>query len=79
MMLDGIKAVQGCGNPAVILDALIEISTHLGRIDAGRARYLLGLALKLAQDHPKTEMLERIKQLLARLPATPPAVAVVTQ
>ncbi|MDB6093960.1 MAG: hypothetical protein JWM32_1522 [Verrucomicrobia bacterium] len=48
LLLAGVKAVEACQNPPVILEALLAIAPALGALDAGRARYLLEVAVKLA-------------------------------
>ncbi|HEY9250869.1 MAG TPA: glycosyltransferase, partial [Rariglobus sp.] len=35
LMIDAIKAVQGCDNPQVIMEALLEVAPHLAKLDAG--------------------------------------------
>jgi glycosyltransferase involved in cell wall biosynthesis len=68
-MLDGIKAVQTCGVPRIVLEALLEIGEHLAPLDPGRARYLLGLAAKLAESHSRTKDIARARRLIRELDA----------
>jgi glycosyltransferase involved in cell wall biosynthesis len=67
LMLEGIKAVESCGNPSILLEAITEISANLGRLDPGRARYLLGLAVKLAESMQRIPERDRANRLLAEL------------
>jgi GT2 family glycosyltransferase/glycosyltransferase involved in cell wall biosynthesis len=69
LMLDAVKAVQDCKHVPVILEALLEVSMHLGKLDAGRARYLLTLAADTATKMGRAAELERARRLLAELPA----------
>jgi hypothetical protein len=64
-----VKAVQDCKHVPVILEALLEVSMHLGKLDAGRARYLLTLAADTATKMGRAAELERARRLLAELPA----------
>lgn len=68
LMLEGLQAAQTSNNPTVILNALIEIPAQLGRLDAGRARYLLELALPLADQLQRRDARVRATELLASLP-----------
>ena len=76
-MLAGVKAIEGCKVPAVILEALLEICAQLGRLDSGRARYLLGIATNLAdslrrpEDKKRAEMLLHSLHLVAARPSAP--------
>jgi hypothetical protein len=54
----------------VIFEALVNVSTHLGRLDAVRARTLLEIALKLAQRLQRPEAVERVNQVISKLPAS---------
>jgi GT2 family glycosyltransferase/glycosyltransferase involved in cell wall biosynthesis/thioredoxin-like negative regulator of GroEL len=49
-MVEAIKSLETSHNSKVILEALLAIGQHLKPLDAGRGRYLLELALKLAED-----------------------------
>jgi GT2 family glycosyltransferase/glycosyltransferase involved in cell wall biosynthesis/Tfp pilus assembly protein PilF len=49
-MIEAIKSLETSNNAKVILEALLAIGPHLKPLDAGRGRYLLELALKLAQE-----------------------------
>jgi len=77
-MLAGVKAIEGCKVPAVILEALLEICAQLGRLDSGRARFLLGIATNLAdslrrpEDKKRAEMLLGALHLVAARPSAPP-------
>jgi glycosyltransferase involved in cell wall biosynthesis/GT2 family glycosyltransferase len=73
LMVDGVKAVQSCGVPRVVLEALLEIGAKLGPLDPGRARYLLGLAAKLAESHHRTREVERARRLIIELTPAPTA------
>ncbi len=67
MMLQGIKDVETCKNPRVLLDALLEIAPHLARLDAGRARFLLELAASSALQMQSSADHERACALIAEL------------
>jgi glycosyltransferase involved in cell wall biosynthesis len=67
LMLEGIKAVETCGHPQILLEAITEIGAGLGPLDPGRARYLLGLALKLAESTQNIPGRDRAQRLLAAL------------
>lgn len=73
LMLEAIKAVESTKHPKVILDAILGVSPHLGRIDPGRARFLLGLAVKSAESFGRTAERDRARQLLAELTPAPVA------
>ncbi len=49
-MIEAIKSLETSHNSKVILEALLAIGQHLKPLDAGRGRYLLELALKLAEE-----------------------------
>jgi glycosyltransferase involved in cell wall biosynthesis len=68
-MLDGVKAVQSCGVPRIVLEALLGVAESLGPLEPGRARFLLDCAIKLAQSHRRAAELAQARRLLAALPA----------
>jgi len=70
LMLEGIKAVEASPDPVVTIEALIGICTHLRALDAGRARYLLELAVKLAERLGQGALRDRARTLLVELPAS---------
>jgi hypothetical protein len=68
LYLAGVKAVEACQNPPVILEALLSIAPPLAALDPGRARYLLEIAEKLAGQLGHAEGRARAQQHLAKLP-----------
>jgi hypothetical protein len=66
-MLDGVKAVQACGVPRIVLEALLGIAEPLGPLEPNRARFLLDCAVKLAQSHRRTQELAQAKRLITEL------------
>jgi hypothetical protein len=70
-LMEVIKMVQGCDLPAVTLEALIETSSHLGKVDRPRAAYLLEMAAKLAQALDRSEDQDRAEDLAASFSARP--------
>jgi len=69
MMLQGIKEVETCKHPRVLLDALLGIAPHLARLDPGRARFLLELAASSALQIQSAADHERARALIAELPS----------
>jgi len=67
LMLDAVKAVQDCKHVPVILEALLTVSAHLGKIDVGRARYLLNLASDTAKKMGLPAEVVRAQKLLGEL------------
>lgn len=72
LLLEGVKAVEGSRNPRITLEAIVEICAKLLVLDAGRARYLLNIAVKLGENLRAGTLLDRAKQLLATLDASRP-------
>lgn len=68
LYLAGVKAVESCQNGPVILEALLTIGGALAGLDAGRARYLLEIAEKLAGQLGHAEARGLAQQHLSRLP-----------
>lgn len=75
LMLEGIKSVESCKDPRVILEALIEIATHLAPLDRSRARHLLGLALQVTERLGNRPAGDRVRRLLARVSEEEPVAA----
>ena len=71
LMVDAIKAVEGSKNSRVILEAILGVSPHLAKLDPGRARFLLGLAAKSAENMGRLTDRDLARKLLAELPAAP--------
>lgn len=67
LMLAGIKAVETCKQPQIILEAILEICRHLGRIDPGRAKFLLGMGVNLAETMRRSEDKARAEKMIAAL------------
>ncbi|MEO6875485.1 MAG: hypothetical protein ABI222_11765 [Opitutaceae bacterium] len=67
-LLAGVKAIESCQNPPVMLDALLAIGARLSDLDEGRARYLLGIADQLAGQLGNAEARRQAQQHLAKLP-----------
>ena len=63
-----MKAVETCQNGPVILEALLMIAPALAALDAGRARYLLEIAEKLAGQLGHAEGRRLAQAHLAKLP-----------
>ena len=68
LYLAGVKAVETCQNGPVILEALLMIAPALAALDAGRARYLLEIAEKLAGQLGHAEGRRLAQAHLAKLP-----------
>lgn len=73
LMLEAVHSVQSCAMPDVIIEALIETAGQLAPLDAGRARYLLGLGRQLAADLGLAPAVARADEVAASFP--PPAVS----
>jgi hypothetical protein len=75
LLLEAVKSVEGCENPRVTLEALLDICLPLGRVDRPRACYLADTVAKLADamKRPADRMraLEILKSLQNRTPSTP--------
>jgi len=67
LMLEAIKAVEACPEPAVTVEAIVAICAQLGTLDPGRTRFLLDLAGKLAEKTGQSVLRDRASQLLAAL------------
>ncbi len=67
LMLAGIKAIENCRQPRVLLEALLGTCELLGPLDAGRTRYLLNLAIGLADNLRRPKEREHAQALLAAL------------
>lgn len=67
LMIDGIKAVESSSDPAITLDALVEIGCHLASLDGGRSAYLLNIAVKLAERLGNRDQRARAEGALASL------------
>lgn len=67
LMLEGVKAVEGCRNLKVIIEAIAGIAPHLSRYDQGRARFLLERALPLAVKLGVPALRESVQASLAQL------------
>jgi len=66
-LLAGVKAVESCQNPPVILEALLAITPELARLDVGRARYLLDVAVQLATGLRNAPARAQAERLLAEI------------
>ncbi len=64
MMVEAIKSLEASQNSKVILEALLAVGQHLRPLDAGRGRYLLELALKLAEELKLAPAKEKARALL---------------
>lgn len=69
LMLEAVHSVQSCAMPDVIIEALIETAGQLAPLDAGRARYLLGLGRQLAADLGVAPAVARADEVAASFPA----------
>lgn len=67
MMLSAIKAVETCKQPLIILEALIGTSEHLARLDPGRTRFLLTMAIGFAEKLQRRKDRETAEAMLAAL------------
>jgi hypothetical protein len=72
LLMQSLKVVENCREPEVTMEALFEISGQMGRLDPARARVLLEIALKLAQQMQRPEAAQRAKHALAKLPLNSP-------
>lgn len=73
VMLAGIKAVETCKNPRIILEALLATCEPLAALDAGRTRFLLGLAINLAESLQRPRDKEAAQAMLVALGRPKPA------
>ena len=67
LLLEAIKSIENCNFRDVILDALLEVTPTLARLDRGRALYLADMAIKFAQVVNRPGDLERAKRLHTEL------------
>ncbi len=65
--LGAVKAAEASQHPVLILEALIEIGAGLAKLDLGRSRQLLRMALQLAENIRSTPAQGKARQLLAEL------------
>lgn len=70
LMLEAIKSVETTKNSKVIFDAILGVAPHLGRIDPGRARYLLGVVAKSAELAGRPVERDRARKLLTTISPT---------
>jgi glycosyltransferase involved in cell wall biosynthesis len=70
LMMTAVKAVEGCKDPIVIIEALIEVGTQLAPIDLGRATYFLQTAEQAAVTVGVPSERKRARDALANLPQT---------
>ncbi len=70
VMLEGLKAVESCKQPTIILDALLGICEHLATLDPNRAHYLLNIAANLAKKFNRAKDQEVAQTMLAALDQT---------
>jgi glycosyltransferase involved in cell wall biosynthesis len=73
LMLAGIKTVESCKIPKVILEALLGTCEHLAALDVGRTRFLLGLAINLSESMQRPKDKETAQAMLAALDQRKPA------
>ncbi len=73
LMLAGIKSVESCKLPHVILEALLGTCEHLAALDAGRTRFLLNLAINLSDGMKRPKDKETAQAMLAALDQRKPA------
>ncbi len=67
LMMQSLNAVESCNQPEVVLEAVLEVSTHLARHDAGLTRRLLAMALNLARRLGRSDAIQRATQILEAL------------
>lgn len=67
LMIEGVKAVEGCRNLKVIIEAIAGIAPHLGRFEPGKARFLLEKALPLAEKAGYPALQESVQASLTKL------------
>lgn len=72
MMIQSLRTVESCRLPEVTLEALLEVCTHLGRHDAAKTRVLLEAALNLARRFSRPDAIQRVTQMLGKLPPVLP-------
>lgn len=71
MMLDGLKAVQSCPNPEVLVAALVGIGGALGKLNPALARQLLREGMKMAGALNRSELQEQARRLLLEFSTVP--------
>jgi len=67
LMMQSLKVVESCNQPEVVMEAVLEVSTHLAPHDAGRTRRLLAMALNLARRLGRADAIQRATQMLEAL------------
>lgn len=70
LMLQGVRSIENCRHPRVMLEALLEIAAHLMRLDAARAKVLLGFAIQVAQKFCRHAELAHARGMLEKLGGT---------
>jgi GT2 family glycosyltransferase/glycosyltransferase involved in cell wall biosynthesis len=71
-MIEGIKSIEACKQPRVLMEALIEIPAQLMKLDPGRSRFLLEMAVKLAKQLRRDRECEIATTLIAKIDAARP-------
>lgn len=67
LMMQSLKVVESCNQPEVVMEAVLEVSTHLAPHDANRTRRLLAMALNLARRLGRADAIQRATQMLEAL------------
>lgn len=67
MMLQGLKAAEATKEAPVVLEALMNVCTHLAPLDPARTRMLLDAALKIATRLGRDQAVVLATQLLQKL------------
>jgi hypothetical protein len=67
LMMQSLKVAESCSQPEVVMEAVLEVSPHLARHDAGRTRRLLAMALNLARRLDRSDAVQRATQMLEAL------------
>lgn len=69
LMVEGVKSVENCRHPGVIIEAIVETAAHLAPLDPRRARPLLEAVLPLARRFEQNAYADRAARLLSGIDA----------
>ena len=67
LLLTALKSAQASNHPIIILDAMLSVGRELRKLDAGRAREVLQLAIQLAEGFRNEEAIRLAKTALAEM------------
>jgi glycosyltransferase involved in cell wall biosynthesis len=67
LLLTALRSAQASNHPIIILDAMLSVGRELRKLDAGRAREVLQLAIQLAEGFRNGEAIRVAKTALAEM------------